>query len=144
VIGRLDAKNSFAAVLESEGTISNSAFELAVKKTAIPKNIRHRNPSIEYVDGMRLRFPLVVRSWKAGDSFHPLGMSGKKKLSDFFADCKISNEEKSKIPVVLSGNNIVWVGGLRLDDRFKITEKTKTVYQLKLSNHHGKEEDRRQ
>ena len=90
------------------------------------------NVNIAMLDLSKLHFPLVLRKWEKGDFFFPLGMKGKKKLSDFFIDNKISIPEKEQIWVLCSANEIAWIVGLRLDDRFKITEKTKKAYIVQL------------
>ena len=78
-----------------------------------------------------LVFPLTVRSWKIGDSFYPLGMEGRKKLSDFFINKKISLFEKENIPILVNGNgDILWVANYRMDNRYKITANTKKVLTL--------------
>ncbi|WP_293879581.1 tRNA lysidine(34) synthetase TilS [Sphingobacterium sp. UBA1498] len=78
-----------------------------------------------------LVFPLTIRSWKVGDSFYPLGMEGRKKLSDFFINKKISLFEKENIPIVVNGNgDILWVANYRIDNRYKITSNTKKVLTL--------------
>lgn len=84
------------------------------------------------LDADLLKFPLHIRRWKEGDAFVPLGMRGHKKLSDFFIDKKLSLYEKENTFVILSGNDIVWVIGHRIDERFKITEKTRHIYYFKL------------
>ncbi|HTP12711.1 MAG TPA: tRNA lysidine(34) synthetase TilS, partial [Bacteroidota bacterium] len=76
---------------------------------------------------------LVIRSWRDGDWFVPLGMRGRKKLSDFFGDEKISVREKNRIPILESDDRIVWVCGRRLDDRFKITQETRRAIKLTYS-----------
>ena len=90
------------------------------------------NVNIAMLDLSKLHFPLVLRKWEKGDFFFPLGMNGKKKLSDFFIDNKISIPEKEQIWVLCSANEIAWIVGLRLDYRFKITEKTKKAYIVQL------------
>jgi len=90
------------------------------------------NVNIAMLDLSKLHFPLVLRKWEKGDFFFPLGMNGKKKLSDFFIDNKISIPEKEQIWVLCSDNEIAWIVGLRLDYRFKITEKTKKAYIVQL------------
>lgn len=85
---------------------------------------------VEVVDARRLGSQLVLRPWQKGDRFIPLGMRSKKKLSDFFTDEKIPLFEKSTIPILESDGEIVWVCGRRLDDRFKVTDKTQAVVRL--------------
>jgi tRNA(Ile)-lysidine synthase len=58
----------------------------------------------------------------------PLGLKGKKKLSDFFVDQKVSLADKEKVWLLLSGDDIVWVIGKRIDNRYRITSKTKMAY----------------
>jgi len=84
----------------------------------------------EYVDGQTLGSHFTLRNWTPGDWFAPLGMPSKKKLSDFFIDEKVPLFRKNRIPVLESRGEIVWVCGMRLDDRFKITPKTGNVVQL--------------
>ena len=88
--------------------------------------------NIGLFDFDKLKFPLVLRRWNHGDSFIPLGMSGIKKLSDFFIDQKFSLIKKENIWILESDNKIVWIVGVRIDNRFKITEKTKEIFKLKL------------
>ncbi|MEM6643015.1 MAG: tRNA lysidine(34) synthetase TilS [Bacteroidota bacterium] len=78
------------------------------------------NPSREFVDTAKLKFPLTVRSWRRGDAFHPLGMTGIKKVSDLLVDLKVPLTEKSKVLVLTSDEKIVWVLGYRLSEEFKV------------------------
>ncbi|HLF15336.1 MAG TPA: tRNA lysidine(34) synthetase TilS [Bacteroidota bacterium] len=88
-------------------------------------------PLQEYIDADRLGEDLRIRTWSDGDWFIPFGMSASKKLSDFFVDRKIPPAEKRRIPILVSGDAIVWVCGERLDDRFRVTPATKRVLQLR-------------
>lgn len=78
----------------------------------------------------KLSFPLKLRKWQKGDYFVPLGMNGKKKLSDFFSDQKLRLIDKKKIWILESAGQIIWLVGIRIDNRFKITEKTKRVLRI--------------
>ena len=79
-----------------------------------------------------LRFPLIVRKWRKGDYFCPIGMKGKKKLSDFFKDEKYSLLQKENIWLLCSGENIIWLIGKRVDNRYKVTDKTKFILNASL------------
>jgi tRNA(Ile)-lysidine synthase len=92
------------------------------------------NPAVLYVDADKIKFPLTLRHWQEGDSFHPFGMRGKKKVSDYFIDHKINLLEKRKTFLLCSGGIIVWLVGLRSDDRFKIDYQTKKYYKV---TYHG-------
>ena len=89
-----------------------------------------KNPKILYIPKDKLTFPLEIRSWQHGDSFHPLGGKGRQKLSDFFTDHKIDRFAKERIRLLCSGDNILWIIGLRSDERFKVTPKTERYYRL--------------
>ena len=87
-----------------------------------------KSTEIAQLDYDKLSFPLKLRKWQPGDRFHPIGMKGSKLLSDFFVDQKMTTREKEECRVLTTANGeIVWVVGRRIDDRFKVTEKTKTV-----------------
>jgi tRNA(Ile)-lysidine synthase len=87
-------------------------------------------PSIVYLDLQKLNFPLQLRKWREGDSFYPFGMKGKKKLSKFFKDEKLSLVAKEKTWVLTSGNHIVWIVGMRSDHRFKVESQTKKILKI--------------
>jgi tRNA(Ile)-lysidine synthase len=80
-----------------------------------------------------LKFPLTVRPRKAGDHFYPAGFGKKKKLQDFFVDEKVPRDMRDSVPIVLSGDDIVWVAGYRADERFMATDKTEKVLRLIIS-----------
>jgi len=85
------------------------------------------------VDTEKLIYPLTIRNWQQSDFFHPLGMKTKKKLSDFFIGEKVPLHEKKQVPLLVNGNgDIIWIAGYRLDDRYKVTPKTKkvTIFEL--------------
>ena len=95
-----------------------------------------RSPRAEgacaFIDFDTLRFPLIVRSWEEGDRFQPLGMTGQKKVKDFFMDVKLPRRERERIPIVLFGDMVSWIGGQRIDDRVKVTDSTKKILELDM------------
>ncbi|MFA5288221.1 MAG: tRNA lysidine(34) synthetase TilS [Bacteroidales bacterium] len=86
-----------------------------------------KDPGLAALDAGKLQFPLEVRAWKPGDRFVPLGMKGFKKISDFLIDQKVPGCDKKEVFVLCSGNDIAWVIGWRIDNRFRITDKTTTI-----------------
>ncbi len=86
------------------------------------------------IDFSKLQFPLIIRKWRIGDFFVPLGMKNAKKLSNFFIDQKLSILEKEEVWLLTSTNEIVWVIGQRLDDRYKITPSTKKILEIEIKD----------
>jgi tRNA(Ile)-lysidine synthase len=84
------------------------------------------------VDAVKLSFPLTLRRWQEGDVFYPVGMTGKKKLSKYFKDVKMTTREKQTQWVLCNNNDIIWVVGKRLDRRFISTENASKL-QIKLT-----------
>jgi tRNA(Ile)-lysidine synthase len=99
----------------------------------LPDKAIDTNPKMALLDAGTLRFPLQIRTWHEGDWLIPLGMKGKKKVSDYLIDKKVPLNLKNQVKVLLSDDKVVWIIGHRIDDRFKITEKTKVVFKLSLS-----------
>jgi tRNA(Ile)-lysidine synthase len=83
------------------------------------------------LDYAKLKFPLTLRKWRWRDIFYPLGMAGRKKLSDFLIDTKVPLNLKDQVYVLTSGEDIVWVVGYRIDHRYRITGKTRQVYEIR-------------
>lgn len=91
-----------------------------------------QDPNIIYLDKDKLIFPLIIRKWKHGDKFIPFGMKGHKKVSDYFTDRKFSLVDKNNTWLLCSGDNISWIIGERIDDRFKITNTTIEILKITL------------
>jgi tRNA(Ile)-lysidine synthase len=84
-------------------------------------------PSKAFIDADKLAFPLVLNKWQTGDKFKPLGMKGFKKISDFFTAEKATLFDKQNQWILRSDNDIVWLVGKRVDDRYKVTDSTKKI-----------------
>lgn len=107
-----------------------SMQETVIKRTDTFQLITDNN-NIAQLDYDALKMPLSVRHWQQGDRFHPLGMRGTKLVSDFFNDMSFTAfQKKTTFILTDADDNVVWIVGYRIDDRFKISEKTKTIYQI--------------
>ena len=106
---------------------------LEIKPAAKPLTLRNKNRAIEFIDADKLQSPLIARSLQQGDYFYPVNGAGKKKVADYFIDAKIPFHQRPAIPILASAGDIVWICGCRLDDRFKVTERTNNIYKLQIS-----------
>lgn len=113
----------------TKGSLVTDEFELKWNEKKVPENLKTPSEKI-LVDTAKLKFPITLRTWKKGDRFQPLGMKGKKKLSDFFVDQKLSRTQKEDCFVLESGNEIVWVVNQRLAEPFKVTRTTQSVVEF--------------
>jgi tRNA(Ile)-lysidine synthase len=97
-------------------------------------NVRDCSSMRAYLDSQQLRLPLRVRNWRPGDRFRPLGMTGFKKITDCFIDWKVPLEERGRIPLILSGDLIVWVVGYRISQDVRVTAKTERVVHMEVQD----------
>jgi tRNA(Ile)-lysidine synthase len=93
---------------------------LEIEWSNVPKNVAHFNLD-------KIQFPLLIRNFRKGDRFQPLGMKGFKKVKDYFIDEKIPLKKRGQIPLILSGEMIIWLIGLRIDDRVRVENATRNV-----------------
>jgi len=130
-------------ILISPVKIENEVFVIAEKTVdlLIPLSLKFKitadknivlDSAIAKLDFEKLKFPLTLRKWQEGDKFMPLGMRKFKKLSDFFIDNKFSILDKQEQWLLCSGDDIVWVVGCRIDERYKLETDTKKVYIAQL------------
>ncbi|HEX8528784.1 MAG TPA: tRNA lysidine(34) synthetase TilS, partial [Cytophagales bacterium] len=121
--GKLDA---------GQATFAHEGFRLSAQTLPVAGYKISTSPRVAALDLQTLKFPLRIRRWKEGDWFCPLGMTSKKKISDFLIDEKVPLNLKERVWVLLSGDSVAWIIGHRIDNRFKITDKTEQVYELKI------------
>lgn len=106
-------------------------YPISIQLTEVEEVSDKDNPNIIYIDKNLLKFPLVVRKYKEGEYFYPFGMQGKKKkISKFFKDEKLSVLDKENTWILYTDNQVVWIVGRRLDDRFKITSNTTSILKV--------------
>jgi tRNA(Ile)-lysidine synthase len=129
---------------ELEGTfrLEESSFKLFLQRGR-DTNPRSGDPkNIAFFDAEKMKLPLKLRKWQTGDKFAPFGMKGKfKKVSDLFTDLKLDRFEKQTIWILENGNGeIMWVVGYRTDERYKVTESTYEILNIRfLGNFLGEE-----
>ncbi len=130
------AKKSFHYKISVPGTAFIEEANMSISATLEPnKNVfNNQAPTDEivFVDFEEVGRELTIRSRRNGDRFYPLGMKGVKKLQDFFVDKKITKEERDTIPIIESEGRIVWVAGLRIDERVKVNKNTTKLVRLAL------------
>lgn len=131
----------FIIIEQSNSSTEGAVFKIERNTEAIeqPLNLRFRrmlrtkqfsipgDRKIAAIDADRITFPLILRCWQPGDYFVPLGMKGRKKLSDFFTDRKIDRMQKTRTWILCNGDEIMWIVGNQLDDRYKITSSTRNI-----------------
>jgi len=107
-------------------------FDINVEKLPAEDFEIRKEKNFACLDFGKLQFPLLIRKWQQGDYFQPLGMTGFKKVSDFFIDEKIPVHEKENTWLLCSGEKIVWIMGKRIDNRFKITQQSRKILQIEI------------
>lgn len=112
--------------------LSNNKEILIEEAEKLPSKFPSSGNS-EYISGDNLSDYFILRTWKAGDKFYPLGMNHSKKVSDFLTEAKIPSSTKEKQLVLINENKIVWLLGLRIDNRFRIKKNTKRILHLCLN-----------
>jgi tRNA(Ile)-lysidine synthase len=132
IISPLDPLQQQQVLLEKEGGYRFQLGTVELQKKSFSGTPINSNNGVAVLDAGKIKFPLLLRKWKQGDYFYPLGMNKKKKLARFFIDQKLSLNQKEKAWIVEMDKKIIWVIGMRIDDRFKITPNTKEVLQIEF------------
>ncbi len=124
-----DEAGAIEPTLVALGSTCVEAGVLVVEEAARPEYF-DPSPCIEYVDAERVQFPLTLRRWEAGDVLQPLGLDGRKKVSDLLTDGKVPPQDRAHQLVLVSGEEIVWVVGHRLAEPFRVRPETRCVVRL--------------
>ena len=111
---------------ENETNLAHLPIQLSVQKVEINPSFQIDNSLFTAtIDFEKIHFPLILRKWRNGDWFIPFGMNGRKKVSDYFTNRKFSLKEKNNIWLLCNENNIIWIIGERIDNRYRINNQTK-------------------
>jgi tRNA(Ile)-lysidine synthase len=131
--GENEDRAPYMYVFERPGDYPLESLQRAIRLkvfSGCPREVREGGPWTAYFDRARVAFPLVLRSFRPGDRFVPLGMTGRKKIKDFFIDHKVPAEVRSQTPILLSGDDPIWVCGFQMDDRYRVTPETQTCLKV--------------
>ncbi|MCX8054424.1 MAG: tRNA lysidine(34) synthetase TilS [Ignavibacteria bacterium] len=127
-------KKEINLIINKIGTYTINGYKINLQEVNKRQVKLSNSPNEEYLDFDLVPSLLYIRNWKDGDSFQPLGMQGTVKISDFLTNQKISFLERSKILVLCSKNDIIWVIGKRISEKYKIKEDTKRFLKIELNN----------
>jgi tRNA(Ile)-lysidine synthase len=133
IVSKLEHENQTKFYIEEGIPIIHHPIQLSFVVIDKILGVIDKNTSVANLDYEKLEFPMILRKWHAGDYFIPLGMNNMKKLSNFFIDNKLSIVEKENTWLLISGNQIAWIVGKRIDDRFKVTEATKKILKIAVN-----------
>ena len=122
----IDLEYSVIVGPADEEHFSDGIIEFSVKE-AVPGLVFENDKNAASLDTNAIEYPIVIRRWKTGDYFYPLGMRKKKKVSRFLIDCKMPQHEKDNVRVMESGGRIIWLIGHRIDDRCKVGPQTRHI-----------------
>ncbi len=117
---------------DEEMTVAFGSISISSRIYENNEVVIDKSSTYAFFDKEKLCFPLEIRSWKKGDKMIPLGMKGHKLISDILIDKKIPLSQKSDIPVVISGEEIIWLAGICISDKFKVRESTSIIFQLHM------------
>ena len=123
-------ESSVILIEEGDKVITFQKGELHIERVSVENFHLSTDKNIAALDSSTISFPLILRQWKQGDYFYPLGMVRKKKVTRFLNDLKLSLTQKENIWVIEMNKKIIWVAGKRIDDRFKITPNSKNIIQI--------------
>ncbi len=135
IAGDTDKAVAFLYHLDGVGTYYLEEINRSITLEEIDRDEDFNPQSLEwtaFLDADKLQYPLILRNFRPGDRFIPLGMAGHKKIKDFFIDLKIPSEMRVLTPILVNQDTPVWVCGHRLDDRFKVTSETRRILKVAI------------
>ncbi len=132
VIQPLQQQDESLVVIDAPGEYEFQNGKLRVEEADMPDSL-HTEADVIYVPSDMIRFPLLLRKWKAGDYFYPFGMQKKKKIARFLIDQKMSMPEKERVWVLEMQQKVIWLTGIRQDDRFKVLPHHHKVYKISVT-----------
>ncbi|WP_353777504.1 tRNA lysidine(34) synthetase TilS [Winogradskyella sp. 3972H.M.0a.05] len=130
LLAERESDNNFSVLVNAESVKIDTPSGILFFDEA--DAVKDHSETLVYVDKSKLQYPLEIRHWREGNWFYPFGMTGKKKLSKYFKDEKLSLLDKEKQLVLCSGDDIVWVIGRRLDNRYGVTTNTSVILKIEL------------
>ncbi|MCG6893207.1 MAG: tRNA lysidine(34) synthetase TilS [Desulfobacteraceae bacterium] len=129
-----EAVSPFAVTIPAPGRYPIPEIGSVMRFSTVPvpsaERLHTAGHGIAFFDMSTIQFPLIVRNFRPGDRFRPLGLQGTQKIKKFFIDRKVPRTERSRIPLVVCGDAVVWIAGQRLDERVRVTASTRQVLQV--------------
>lgn len=126
-----ELEHEFSYLIQSEGKWGFPELEVEVS-ILNSDTLDENDESVAYFDSKAVELPIEVRNFKPGDRFCPLGMVDSKKLQDYFTDIKLPKFLRSRVPIFITKGEIMWLGGIRVDNRFKVINRETEVLKMKL------------
>jgi len=126
-------KEEFKIYINKVNDVQYGKYKISAKMVDSEKILNFKNKILtKYFDYDKIKGDITLRYRKDGDRFTPLGMSGSKKLKDIFIDMKIPQEERNKIPLICFGEDIGWIVGYRVSDKYKVTNESKNIIEINI------------
>ncbi len=133
IIASAGTNNDSVTIMPDTLSVAGHGRSLGIAMEPVSTFRLSLDKSLAQLDMAKVQFPITWRRWRAGDSFRPFGMSHSKKVSDFLIDLKVSLPDKDHVTVLESAGEIIWVVGFRIDDRYKVTQKTSEVLIIEVN-----------
>jgi tRNA(Ile)-lysidine synthase len=132
IIAPVRSEEAQLIVIDGPGKVKFPNGSILLESSPAAGYTLSTDPQVVALDAKHIDFPFILRPWKKGDYFYPLGMQKKKKVARFLIDQKFSATAKEKVWVLEMNKKIIWVVGMRIDDRFKIMPSTKNLLTITL------------